>query len=130
MQIRLVLLPIILLVCGVLAAEDPHRNVPCKTSHNAGSCVWVHGRLRYGNGTPALRLWHIGTHHAFGVLSGASAADPLDNEHPELPRNVQAKLVPFETEVFGDFEVCPIEPEIPGAMQMACIESGKNLIAQ
>ncbi len=26
-------------------------------------CVWIHGRLYATNGTPALRLWEIGTHH-------------------------------------------------------------------
>jgi hypothetical protein len=89
--------------------------------------MWVQGRLRYGNGTPALRLWQVGTHRVFGIVSGASATDPLDNEHPELPGNVSGKLIPFKTEVFGDFEICTLEPEKPGTMQTACIEAGKSL---
>jgi hypothetical protein len=30
----------------------------------------------------------------------------------------------------GDFEVCPLEPERPGWMQAACIESAKNIFIQ
>lgn len=33
------------------------------------------------------------------------------------------------TWIFGDFEICPLEPEHKGEMQNACIESAKNLVA-
>ena len=59
----------------------------------------------------------------------------LDSEGPELPPNVERKLWAtkdphFANLVFGDFEVCPLEPEKPGAMQAACIESAKNLVVE
>jgi len=33
-------------------------------------------------------------------------------------------------DVYADFEVCPLEPEKPGAMQAACIESAKNIVVE
>jgi hypothetical protein len=54
----------------------------------------------------------------------------LDNENPELPSNLKCKLKPSENRVYGEFEVCPLEPEREGPMQAACIESAKNLIAK
>jgi hypothetical protein len=29
--------------------------------------------------------------------------------------------------IFGDFVVCPLEKEIPGAMRSVCIKSAQNL---
>jgi hypothetical protein len=52
----------------------------------------------------------------------------MDNEHPELPANVE--LIPGKSCVYADFEVCPLEPELPGAMQMSCIESAKNVFVE
>jgi hypothetical protein len=58
---------------------------------------------------------------------------PLDNESPEFPANLYhtawRAMAPNQIwpDVYADFEVCPLEPEKPGAMQAACIESAKNL---
>jgi hypothetical protein len=68
--------------------------------------------------------------HLFGILSGPGSLPELDNEDPQVPDNL-AKVMPRDpsyVDVFGDFEVCPLEPEKPGSMQMACIESAKKLI--
>jgi hypothetical protein len=54
----------------------------------------------------------------------------MDNENPELPRNVARRLDPSKNCIYGDFEVCPLEPERPGAMQMSCIESAKNIVVE
>src|SRR5215475_3521075 len=69
----------------ILSATDK-REIPCKTTENASSCYWTHGRLGCGNGTPACRLWKVGTHRILGMLSGPSEVgkDDLDNEHPEF----------------------------------------------
>jgi hypothetical protein len=101
------------------------------------SCYWTHGRLGFTNGTPALRLWKIGTHRLLGIYSGPSAYNPAaldpdngDNEHPELPWNVRQNLKPFRNRIFADFEVCPLGPEKPAAMQAACIESAKSIVIE
>lgn len=106
------------------------RKMPCKTLENAASCYWAHGRLSLYNGTPAFRLWKIGTRRLLGIYSGPNAElrDDLDNEHPELPANITRIFDPVSNQIFADFEVCPLEPEREGAMQSACIESAKNIV--
>ena len=62
--------------------------------------------------------------------------NPLDdNENPELPANVRrtfkaSKHPGFPDRIFADFEVCPLEPEKPGAMQAACIEFAKSIVVE
>lgn len=110
------------------------RRVPCKTESNAVSCYWTHGRLQYGNGTPALRLWKTGTNRLLGIYSGppvnVRGDDKGDNEDPELPASVSTRLIPTKTIIWADFEVCPLEPEKAGVMQPACIESAKNVFVE
>jgi hypothetical protein len=111
--------------------ERPKRSIPCKTPANAASCYWTHGRLRMGNGTPAPRLWKIGTSRLLGIYSGPSVDRfGLDNEAPEFPPNVERNLDSYNNVIFADFEVCPLEPEKPGSMQAACIEDAKNLLVE
>ncbi len=112
------------------AQRDSRRKIACKTPENAASCYWTHGRLAAYNGTPTFRLWKTGTHRILGVYSGADAwkRDALDNEHPELPGNVNRAMKPFENVVFADYEICPLEPEHRGWMQDVCIESAKNVV--
>ncbi len=127
----LLFVAVVLAVCGEQGRAIPKRKIPCKTPANAASCYWTHGRLGFYNGNPAFRLWKIGTHRLLGIYSGPSA-DRFgeDNEHPEFPPNVARTFVPTHNRIFGDFEVCPLEPERQGAMQAACIESAKNLIVE
>ena len=112
------------------AQKVPKRRIACKTRGNAATCYWTHGRLSAYNGTPSYRLWKIGTHRLLGIYSGPDAEkrNPLDSEDPEFPANVKRAFKSASTQIFGDFEVCPLEPERPGWMQSACIESAKNLV--
>jgi len=117
----------------VLSASDK-RETPCKTNENAQSCYWTHGRLGCGNGTPSCRLWKVGTHRILGIYSGPSVDRAgLDNEHPEFPANVERALDlwnPNRHRIFADFEVCPLSPETPDAMQPACIEAAKDIVSE
>lgn len=107
------------------------RKIPCKTPANASSCYWAHGRLGFGNGTPAYRLWKIGTDRLLGIYSGPSVDRyGLDNENPEFPSEIQRRFDPLKNRIFADFEICPMEREREGVMQAACIESAKNIVAQ
>jgi hypothetical protein len=36
----------------------------------------------------------------------------------------------WDTEIYGDFDVCPFTKEKPGHMQMVCIESASHLTAK
>jgi hypothetical protein len=137
-RLTLLLSFVVLFTCSTGAAKDsPKRRIPCKTPANANSCYWTHGRLGFGNGTPALRLWKIGTHRVLGIYGGPLSYNvPLDdNEDPALPENVRrtfraSRHFGFPDRIFADFEVCPLEPEKPGAMQAACIESAKNIVVE
>ena len=65
-----------------------------------------------------------------------STGDCWDPEFPANLRRIYAadkrrwersegQGVYYPPEVFGDFEICPLEPEKPGWRQYACIESAK-----
>src|SRR5262245_19308557 len=102
----------ILLYGSTTAGEAKRRTISCKTPQNASSCYWTHGRIGYYNGTPAIRLWKIGTNRLLGIYSGPSVDRlGLDNENPQLPANVADRFDPTKNRIFGDFEVCPMEPE-------------------
>jgi hypothetical protein len=130
MRIRFVVALMALLGCGLpTAGEVYRRTIPCKTPENTTSCYWTHGRIGFYNGTPAIRLWKIGTNRLLGIYSGPSVDRyGLDNEDPQMPASLKRTFEPSQNQVFGDFEVCPLEPEREGAMQAACIESAKNLV--
>jgi hypothetical protein len=120
------------MIASLSTAEEHGRHVPCKIEANAKSCYWTHGRLQLHNGTPSFRLLKIGTNRLLGVYSGPSVdrVNSLDNENPEFPTNVQKSFRPFQNRIFGDFEVCPLEPERSGVMQAVCIEAAKNIVVE
>jgi hypothetical protein len=117
---RLILLAFGLSVALMSAAAAPPP--PCKNSQKlVGACYVVHGRATYGNGTPALRIWPVGTKRMLGVTADKIADDADD---PIVPK--QLAFDPAK-KAFGDFEVCPFTPERSGVMQMVCVEAVKNL---
>jgi hypothetical protein len=111
-----------LLGCS-LAAAGPLPARPCRTDPRVtGKCFEVHGRLRFGNGNPALRMWRVGTDRILGIW---------DDEDPIVPANLASTLEPgLGRTVFGDFLVCPFTVERPGSMRMVCIESARNLVVR
>jgi hypothetical protein len=110
----------------------PKRKIPCKTSENAASCYWAHGRLAVYNGLPPpLRLWKIGTTRVLAIYSGPSIkrGDQRDMLNPELPFNIK-KVFTSSDDQIADFEICPLDADHPGQMQAACIESAKRISVQ
>jgi len=113
-----------ILLLTTLAFGQPRA---CKTNPKVvGACYTVHGRATFGPGTPALRIWPVGTKRMLGVTAGPRA-DDADN--PICPKEMLQFIMGNEV-VFGDFEVCPFVPERKGAMQMVCVQSAKNLIVK
>jgi hypothetical protein len=110
----------------------PKRKIICKTPEIAASCYWAHGRLAFGNGNPSCRLWKIGTRRILGIYSGPESLKPASvySESPELPANLEHAFKTDLTRVYADFEICPLEPEVAGSMQAACIESAKNIFTE
>lgn len=139
-----------LALCAVVAQAIPQttakRKIPCKTPDIAASCYWTHGRLSVYNGNPTWRLWKIGTKRILAILSGPNSQghDVEDSLHPELPPNLERIYdadyerrvarkewdAEFPQSAFGDFEVCPLEPERKGKMQAVCVESARNIVLQ
>jgi hypothetical protein len=80
-------------------------------------CFTVHGRLSFWNGSPTARIWWIGTKHMLGVSNEV------------LPENV-AQYAGWDTDVYGDFRVCPFTKAKTGEMQSVCVDSAKNLVSK
>jgi hypothetical protein len=85
-------------------------------------CVIRHGRLSSQNGI-ALKLWAIGTKRMFAIDNGSGNLPPVVRKYLEMTS-------PDHSYIFGDFEVCPVEPDRPGHIRRACLASGMNLVAQ
>jgi hypothetical protein len=121
-----------LLIPGQGLTGQDYRRQPCKTPEIATSCIQIRGRLRAGNGTPSTRLWQIGTHHIFGIYSNRYGfmhdGGTLDNEAPELHFAFPKGEPKGGWTVYGDFEVCPLEPFIQGRMQAACIANATHVV--
>jgi|SRR5262252_10179896 len=90
-----------------------------------GKCFNVHGRLSVYNGAPAMRIWKTGTKRMLGISEQRFALPGYRN----IPDDVRSQ-VNQEVDLFGDFLVCPFTRPQAGAMQLVCIEAGKNLKAQ
>lgn len=85
-----------------------------------GTCFLLHSAMSIGNGTPGLRIWHVGTKRILGVLP---------DEDPIMPAEIRRRLALGVT-IYADFEVCPFTAQRPGWMQMVCIESASNVVIQ
>lgn len=99
--------------------------LPCRAQPAlVGKCFPVRGRLSLYNGAPTVRLWRAGTRRVLGV-SGSYAREGYSN----IPEELESRLS-WETELWGDFLVCPFTRRRPGEMQMVCVESGRNVAAR
>lgn len=87
-----------------------------------GACYVIHGRATFGPGTPALRIWPVGTKRMLGVTAGPIADDA---DRPIAPKEM-LRFAAGE-EIFGDYEVCPFTPEQEGHMQLVCVQSVQKL---
>jgi hypothetical protein len=101
---------------GEPAAADAHR------------CHVIRGRLAVWNGTPAIRIWPVGTRRELGVVDahGDAAGDML------LPAPVRALIeaASDSTVVFGDYRVCALTEQRPGRMQIVYIAEASHLRAE
>jgi hypothetical protein len=71
----------------------------------------------------ALTIWLIGTTRVVG----------LDNEIDELPAQGRKYLdmtSPDHSYIYGDFDVCPVEPDKPGHMRRVCVAGAEKLVIQ
>lgn len=117
-----------LLLCCSQAASAQSAGappLPCRAQPAlVGRCFSVRGRLSLYNGAPTIRLWRAGTRRVLGV-SGSYAREGYGSIPEELERQLS-----WETELWGDFLVCPFTRRRPGEMQMICVEAGRNVVAR
>ena len=86
------------------------------------TCFRHRGRLSSGNGI-ALTMWLVGTTRRVGV----------ENESATLPAFVRKYLVITSEEhsyIYGDFEICPTEHDVPGRLRHVCVSSAERLVVQ
>jgi len=107
-------------------AAGPGRPLrPCRAQPSlVGRCFRVYGRLSLYNGAPTIRLWRAGTKRVLGV-SGSYARDGYSSVPGELERRLS-----WETELWGEYLVCPYTPRRVGEMQLVCIEEGRKVVAR
>ena len=93
-------------------------------------CFTVRGRMVYANGSYNVRIF---PRDGGTTLAVANVPGSFTDEHPDGIFRMPTEL--FETsapgvDIFGDFDVCPLSRERPGAMQFVCVESAKQLIVK
>lgn len=116
---------LLLILCGSVSAMSPPLSAEksCREHPQLiGKCFNGHGRLSTYNGNPAVRLWNLGTRRLLGVSDQRFSLPGYRN----VPENL-AKQLDGNSDVFGDFLVCPFTRSKPGEMQLMCIESAKNV---
>jgi len=120
-------LTVALLMCGLDSSAQvspaPMAKRPCREHPQLiGQCFTIRGRMNYWNGAPSVRIWQVGTKRILGVSEGRFKMDGYLN----LPAAIEAKLS-WESDLFGDFVVCPFTPDEPGVMRFVCVDSAKHL---
>lgn len=126
--IRRVAISLLLILCGSVAARSPalRAEKTCREHPQLiGKCFNVHGRLSTYNGNPAVRLWLIGTRRVLGVSDQRFSLPGYRNIPEDLAQQLDGENI-----VIGDFLVCPFTRSRPGAMQLMCIESAKNVVVK
>jgi hypothetical protein len=127
-RMSLLLLPILLhLATNGYGAAEPSVKLPCRQHPQlAAPCFQVRGRLSVYNGAPALRIWPIGSKRLLGISEGRFLLPNYQN----IPANIVAQLVTPDSAMFADFVVCPFTQEVPGVMQLVCVDSAKNILVR
>jgi hypothetical protein len=111
----------LLVAVTMTAAGHPAINV---APHFAGECFTVHGRLFAANGNPGVRIWRIGTGRILGVHNCNGDFDSED----VVPANIRAVLRNGDSDIYGDYTVCPFRNDHPGRMRPVCIKRAMNLV--
>jgi hypothetical protein len=86
------------------------------------SCVTRHGRFSSQNGIPfTIRL--IGTTRRVSVANGSEGVPPEARKYLEMTSSEHSYI-------YGDFEMCPLEADVPGHMREVCVVASKNLVVE
>ena len=85
-------------------------------------CFKHHGRLMGGLNGITTRLWLIGTNRVLAVDGGVALPDDgnkyFDPTGPDF------------SWIYGDFEICPVEPDVPGQARRVEVNGFEKLVVQ
>jgi hypothetical protein len=118
------------MLVGLLLLPLPGRaeDTACAASPSrVGECFTVHGRLTACGGSPAARIWIVGTQRILGVVA-ANGHPAGDNQLPEWLEAEMFAATPCSKAAFGDFTVCPLTSDRPGVMRSVCVTSAEKVI--
>ena len=90
------------------------------------SCAWLHGRMTFGNGSPWVRIWPHGTHRLLGVVNWQNEPEG-DKIVPMAVGNMW--LAHQDSDIWGDFRVCPMEPDRKGYMRRVKVTAARHYFA-
>lgn len=116
MKALLAVMLAIVLAATAFAASSP----PART----GQCVWVHGRFAVHNGSSIQRIWIIGTKRIIALSDYDNAVPPEIRAY----ERVASEKENWGHALYGDFQVCALEPSRPGRMQHVRMLRTRNLI--
>jgi hypothetical protein len=114
----------LVLLAGMLSAAS-ERSAPSPTSWRCLAppiepCFIHRGRLSAQNGI-AYMIWLVGTKRIVAVS---------DTEIPAMLGRYLDMTSPDHSDIYGDFEICPLGPDQPGHMRSACVTSAVKLVVQ
>ena len=113
---------ILLGLCMTVSGRGPQPpSWQCRTKP-VEPCVKHHGRLSSQNGI-ALKIWLIGT-------TRMAAVDNSIDDLPPLVRKYLDMTSPDHSYIFGDFDICPLEPDEPGHLRQVCVVGAEKLVVQ
>lgn len=103
-----------LIAAALLATPGPPKQT--------GECRWVHGRFNLWNGSSVRRIWIVGTHRIVA----------LRDEDADVPavikRYLDGGFYPAKADgLFGEFDICALEPNQQDHMQHIRIRATKHL---
>jgi hypothetical protein len=114
---------VVLLATTGAVAESGERANP----EPVAQCFDIRGWMSLYNGTPSVRIWIVGTQRLLGVYEVNS---PDRSEDPLMPPEVKALLTDFQTQIIGDYTVCPLTQYMPGEMQIVFVKEARNLVSR
>ena len=85
-------------------------------------CFKHHGRLMGGLNGITIRLWLIGTNRVLAVDGGVTL--------PEDANKYFDAASPDFSVIYGDFDICPLEPDVPGQARRVEVNGFEKLVVQ
>jgi len=112
------------LVVAPVAQQERRGNTvltwePC-SEPAVGPCFSHRGRLSAQNGITHM-LWLVGTKRIVAVDNG---------EMPKVLWRYLDMTSPDHSDIYGDYEICPLEADQPGHMRRVCISGASRLVVQ